>query len=146
GPPGGRHPRRLLARLRAPLLHHDARSDLPAVRRPRGRGRRRSLPVLTGMGRRVLTLALVVLPALALGVLGVVVVASATARQGAATFGTPAHFAVRQVAALAVAAALALVVARAGPERLLRAAPPIFVAALLGALAVFVPGVGVRAG
>jgi cell division protein FtsW len=90
-------------------------------------------------------LLLVALPAVALGALGAVVVASATARQGAATFGDPAHFAVRQFVALALAVVVALAAVRAGPQRLLAAAPAIFVGALVAALAVFVPGIGVRA-
>jgi cell division protein FtsW len=94
---------------------------------------------------RLLVLLLVALPALGLGILGVVLVTSTTARQGELLFGNPTHFAVRQVAALAAAVLLALVVARAGSERLLRSAHVVFVAALLAALAVFVPGVGVRA-
>ena len=88
---------------------------------------------------------LIAAPAVALGALGVVVVASTTAHQGAVVFGNRGHFAVRQVAALLLGAAAALVVVRAGPERLLAAAPTIFIVALIAALAVFVPGVGVRA-
>src|SRR5437868_9374843 len=95
--------------------------------------------------RRALTVALIVLPALGLGALGVVLVASTTAHQGSAAFGNPAHFANRQIAALALAVLVGVAVARAGAERVLRAAPVLFVAALLAALAVFVPGVGVRA-
>src|SRR5262245_21237727 len=97
------------------------------------------------MRRRVVALALIALPALALSVLGVVVVQSATARQGAQAIGDPAHFAVRQVVALVMAAALGFLVVRLGVQRLQRAAPAIFVVALVAALAVFVPGIGIRA-
>ena len=95
--------------------------------------------------RRGLSLFLLVAPALALAALGVLMVASTTARQATAVFGDPRHFAVRQVIATVLAGALAVTIARAGPARLLRAAPVIFVAVLVAALAVFVPGVGVRA-
>jgi cell division protein FtsW len=88
---------------------------------------------------------LIAAPAVALGLLGAVVVASATAHQGAAVFGNPSHFAGRQIAALLLAAAVALAIVRTGPERMLAAAPTIFIIALIAALAVFVPGVGVRA-
>jgi cell division protein FtsW len=95
--------------------------------------------------KRALLLLLLLVPALALSALGVLMVGSTTARHAAASFGDSMHFAVRQVVAVALAAAAAFVVARLGPGRLLRAAPLIFMAALVLALAVFVPGVGVRA-
>jgi cell division protein FtsW (lipid II flippase) len=96
--------------------------------------------------RRIYTLLLVAVPAVALGALGVVLAWSATARHGtAAALGDPRHFAVRQIASLVIAAAAALIVVKAGVGRLLVAAPVLFVAALVAALAVFVPGIGVRA-
>jgi cell division protein FtsW (lipid II flippase) len=95
--------------------------------------------------RRAIPLVLVAVPAVALGVLGVVVVSSATAHHGAAAFGNPAHFATRQVAALLLAALLAVGITRLGARRVLAAAPVVFVGALAAALAVFLPGVGVRA-
>jgi cell division protein FtsW len=96
--------------------------------------------------RRLPTLLLVAVPAVALGALGVVLAWSTTARHGtAAALGDPRHFAVRQIASLIIAAAAALAIVAAGIDRLLAAAPVLFVAALAAALAVFVPGVGVRA-
>jgi cell division protein FtsW (lipid II flippase) len=95
--------------------------------------------------RRGLPLLLLVAPALGLSALGVVMVGSTTARLGAINFGDPRHFVFRQVVALILAAAVALVVALAGARRVMRAAPVVFAVALLAALAVFVPGVGVRA-
>jgi cell division protein FtsW len=100
------------------------------------------------MGRRaliVLAVALVAAPAAALGVLGVVMVASATAHQSTAAFGAPTHYVSRQVFALILAALIAVVFVELGPRRLLRAAPLIFAAALLSAFAVFAPGIGVHA-
>jgi cell division protein FtsW len=91
------------------------------------------------------TMLLLLVPALALGALGVVMVSSATARQGASAFGNPEHFAVRQIVALLLGTASALVVVRVGAARVMSAAPVIFVVALLIAMAVFIPGVGVRA-
>ena len=95
--------------------------------------------------RRGLSLFLLLAPAFALAALGLLMVASTTAHHAAATFGDPRHFAVRQVIATAVAALVALAIAHMGPTRLLGVAPVIFTAALLAALAVFVPGIGVRA-
>jgi cell division protein FtsW len=95
--------------------------------------------------RRGLSLFLLVAPALALAAFGVLMVASTTARQATAVFGNPRHFAIRQIIATVLAGALAIAIVRVGPARMLRAAPVIFVAALVAALAVFVPGVGVRA-
>jgi cell division protein FtsW len=97
------------------------------------------------MGRRALIVLLMAAPAAALGALGVVVVASATAHQSTAAFGAPGHFVSRQVFALILAALVAIVFVELGPRRLLRAAPVIFATALLAAFAVFAPGVGVHA-
>lgn len=97
------------------------------------------------MSRRALIVLLVAVPAAALGALGVVVVASATARQSTAAFGAPTHFVSRQVFAMILAALVAVAFVELGPRRLLRAAPMIFVAALLADFAVFAPGVGVHA-
>ncbi len=97
------------------------------------------------MGRRALTLCLLLVPAVGLGALGLAIVAAAPARPGAAGGGAPAHFAARHLVALACGAALGAVVARLGTRRLYAAAPFVFLAALAIALAVFVPGLGVRA-
>lgn len=93
----------------------------------------------------LLLIALVVAPAVVLAIFGAVVVSSATARQGLASFGDPQHFMVRQLISLALATIVGVGVARLGPARMLRAAPYVFVVALLATLAVFVPGIGVRA-
>jgi len=95
--------------------------------------------------RRGLSFFLLLAPALALAGLGVLMVTSTTAHHATAAFGDPRHFVVRQLIAIALGAAVALAIVRAGPARLLQAAPVIFVVALLAALAVFVPGIGVRA-
>src|SRR5450432_3202609 len=97
------------------------------------------------MGRRALIVFLVAAPAAALGALGVVVVASATAHQSTAAFGAPTHYAGRQVFALVLAALVSIACVELGPRRLLRAAPMMFLCALFAALAVFAPGVGVHA-
>jgi cell division protein FtsW len=97
------------------------------------------------MGRRALTLSLLLVPAAGLGALGLLIVAAAPARPGAAGFGAPAHFAVRQLVGLGCGAALGAFVARLGTRRLFAAAPAIFLGALAVALAVFAPGIGVRA-
>jgi cell division protein FtsW len=94
---------------------------------------------------RRLALTLLIVPPLALGVLGLVMVATAGGRAGAAGLGAPAHFAARQAIGLGVAAVLAVAVARIGVARALRAAPVVFVIALLATAAVFIPGIGVRA-
>jgi len=99
-------------------------------------------PLLALLGRQ----ALLALPALALGGLGVAVVATAPGRATSAGAGAPAHFAVRQTVALALAAVVGLAVARLGTRRALRAAPVLFVGALAITAAVFLPGVGVKAG
>jgi len=95
--------------------------------------------------RRGLSLFLLVVPAFALAALGVLMVTSTMARHATATFGDPRHFAVRHLIATGVAVVVAIGIVRAGPARVLRAAPLVFIAALLAALAVFVPGIGVRA-
>jgi cell division protein FtsW len=97
------------------------------------------------MGRRALIVVLLAAPAAALGALGIVVVASATAHQSTAAFGAPTHFVSRQVFAVILAALVAIVFVELGPRRLLRAAPVVFAAALLAVFAVFAPGVGVHA-
>jgi cell division protein FtsW (lipid II flippase) len=94
------------------------------------------------MGRRALSVLLVTVPAAALGALGIVVVASATAQQGATMYGVAAHFAARQVFALILAALVAIAFVQLGARRVLRAAPFIFVVALGAVMAVFAPGVG----
>jgi cell division protein FtsW len=98
------------------------------------------------MGRRALIVLLMAAPAAALGVLGIVVVASATAHQSTAAFGAPTHYVSRQVFAVILAALVAIVFVELGPRRLLRAAPVVFAAALLAVFAVFAPGIGVHAG
>jgi cell division protein FtsW (lipid II flippase) len=97
------------------------------------------------MGRRALTLCLLLVPAVGLGALGFVMVAAAPPRPGAAGVGASAHFAARQLVGLGCGAALGALVARLGTRRLYAAAPFVFLAALAAALAVFVPGLGVRA-
>ena len=97
------------------------------------------------MSRRALTVFLLVVPALGLGVLGFCVVAAAPARAGTAGIGASAHFATRQLIGLALAASVGALAAGLGARRVLRAAPVLFVLALAATLAVFVPGVGIRA-
>jgi cell division protein FtsW len=97
------------------------------------------------MAWRALLVLLVAVPAAALGALGIVVVASATAHQSTAAFGAPTHYVSRQVFAVILAALVAIAFVELGPRRLLRAAPVVFAAALLAAFAVFAPGVGVHA-
>ena len=97
------------------------------------------------MGRRALTLCLLLVPAVGLGALGLLLVAAAPARPGAAGVGAPAHFAIRQLVGLAVGAVLGGLAARLGMRRLFAAAPLVFLAALALTLAVFAPGIGVRA-
>lgn len=93
----------------------------------------------------LILLLLLIVPALVLATFGAVVVSSATARQAILTYGNREHFMVRQLISLAVAAAVAVIIARVGVIRLLRGAPIIFVVTLLATLAVFVPGIGIRA-
>src|SRR6187549_1149791 len=88
---------------------------------------------------------LLIVPPLGLGALGLVMVATAGARPGAAGLGAATHFALRQGIGLGLAAVLAIAVIRIGAERVLRAAPALFAIALLATVAVFVPGIGVRA-
>jgi len=97
------------------------------------------------MSRRALTVFLLVVPALGLGALGFCLVAAAPTRAGTAGIGASAHFATRQMIGLALAASLGALAAGLGARRLLRAAPVLFVLALAATLAVFVPGVGIRA-
>ncbi len=97
------------------------------------------------MGRRTLTLLLLLVPAVGLGALGLLMVAAAPARPGAAGVGAPAHYAVRQLVGLACGAVLGGALARLGTRRLFAAAPLVFLAALALTLAVFAPGIGVRA-
>lgn len=92
-----------------------------------------------------LAVVLLVLPAIGLAALGVAVVATAGGRAGAAGFGAAAHFEGRAVAALALALVFGWAAVRAGAERAVRAAPVIFVVALVATGAVFWPHVGVRA-
>jgi cell division protein FtsW (lipid II flippase) len=97
------------------------------------------------MGRRALTLCLLLVPAVGLGALGLLMVAAAPARPGAAGVGAPAHYAVRQLVGLGCGAALGALLTRLGTRRLFAAAPLVFLAALALTLAVFAPGIGVRA-
>jgi cell division protein FtsW len=97
------------------------------------------------MGRRALTLCLLLVPAVGLGALGLFIVAAAPARPGAAGVGAPAHFAARQLVGLGVGAALGALLGRLGTRRLFALAPALFLGTLAIALAVFAPGVGVRA-
>lgn len=97
------------------------------------------------MARRIVAVALLIVPALGLAALGFALVAAAGSRPGPPGLGAASHFAGRHAVAAVLGAALGWVVARAGIERLLRAAPVLFVVALLATAAVFVPGVGVRA-
>ena len=70
------------------------------------------------MGRRALTLCLLLVPAVGLGALGLVMVAAAPPHPGAAGVGAAAHFAARQLVGLACGAALGALVARLGTRRL----------------------------
>jgi cell division protein FtsW len=93
----------------------------------------------------VLVVSLLVVPALGLGALGFAIVATAPAHPGAAGVGAPHHFAPRQLIGLVLGGLLFLGVARLGTERMLRAAPALFIAGLAMTAAVFLPGVGVKA-
>ena len=97
------------------------------------------------MARRTAAVALLIVPAVGLGALGLAIVASAGARPGPPGLGAPHHFALRQAIAVVVGGVLGAVVVRVGIARVLRLAPALFVIALLATAAVFVPGVGVRA-
>jgi cell division protein FtsW len=97
------------------------------------------------MGRRTVAVALLVAPALGLAAFDLAIVATAGARPGGPGLGAPSHFAVRQVVGVVLAAGLGLLVVRVGVARLLRAAPVLFLVALLATTAVFIPRIGVRA-
>lgn len=99
------------------------------------------------VGSKTAIVTLLVVPAAALGVLGLALVASASpsGHPGAAGMGAPHHFAVREAIALVSGALLALGVARLGTRVLFRAAPGLFLLAFALTVAVFLPGVGVRA-
>jgi len=88
---------------------------------------------------------LLIVPPLGLGTLGLVMVATAGACPGPAGLGAATHFALRQGIGLGLAILLALAVVRVGADRALRAAPALFAVALLATVAVFIPGIGVRA-
>jgi len=95
--------------------------------------------------RRAAVVALLVVPALGLGALGLALVASAPRHAPTAGAGAAHHFAVRNGIALGLALVAGAACFRLGPRRLLRAAPALFVVALCANAAVFVPGIGVRA-
>jgi cell division protein FtsW (lipid II flippase) len=97
------------------------------------------------MARRILSLALLIVPAVGLAALGFAIVAAAGRARVPRVSARASHFAVRHAAGALLGAALGWVVARAGIERLLRAAPVLFAGALVATAAVFVPGIGVRA-
>jgi cell division protein FtsW (lipid II flippase) len=97
------------------------------------------------MSRRALTVFLLLVPALGLGALGFCVVAAAPTRAGPAGIGASAHFATRQMIGLALAASAGVLAAGLGARRVLRAAPVLFLVALAATLAVFLPGIGIRA-
>ena len=97
------------------------------------------------MTRRLVAVLLLIVPAVGLAVFDVAIVATAGARAGAPGLGSPAHFTIRQVVGIVLAAGLGLLVVRVGVARVLRAAPVLFLVALIATAAVFVPGIGVRA-
>jgi len=97
------------------------------------------------MAGRTASVVLLVVPAVGLAALDLAIVASAGARPGPPGLGAPNHYAFRQAVAIVLGGALGWVVVRVGVERVLRAAPALFVAALIATAAVFVPGIGVRA-
>ena len=88
---------------------------------------------------------LLVAPAVGLAAFDLAIVATAGARPGAPGLGAPGHFAVRQVVAIVLAAGMGWLVVRVGVARILRAAPALFLIALVATAAVFVRGVGVHA-
>jgi cell division protein FtsW len=88
---------------------------------------------------------LLIVPALALGGVGLLVVAAAGSGSGTAGMGASSHFAIRQAIGLALGAALGGLVVRLGSQRVLGLAPALYAAALAVTLLVFVPGVGVHA-
>jgi cell division protein FtsW len=73
------------------------------------------------------------------------VVASAVGQAAVAGAGSARHFAVRYGVAAAFGLLAGAAAIRLGPQRLLRWAPALFAVALVANLAVFVPGIGVRA-
>ena len=97
------------------------------------------------MMRRSHVMLFLVPSALVLGGLGVLVSAAATSRQRSLGLVYPQHFVARHLFASALAIGAGFTVARIGVARLLRAAPYFFLVALIAGLAVFIPGVGVRA-
>ena len=97
------------------------------------------------MTGRTASVVLLVVPAVGLAALDLAIVASAGSRPGPPGLGTPTHYAVRQAVGIVLGGALGWVVVRVGVERVLRAAPALFLAALIATAAVFVPGIGVRA-
>ena len=88
---------------------------------------------------------LLVAPALALGGIGLALVAAAPAHSGPAGFGAAQHFAWRQAIGLLLGIALGAVAAQLGTRRVLAFAPALFVLALLATVAVWIPRVGVLA-
>ena len=97
------------------------------------------------MAGRIASVVLLVVPAVGLAALDLAIVASAGARPGPPGLGAPNHYAFRQAVAIVLGGALGWVVVRVGVERVLRAAPALFLAALIATAAVFVPHIGVRA-
>lgn len=97
------------------------------------------------MAGRTASVVLLVVPAVGLAALDLAIVASAGSRPGPPGLGAANHYAVRQAIGIVVGGALGWVVVRVGVERVLRAAPALFLAALIATAAVFVPGIGVRA-
>ena len=99
------------------------------------------------MSRARVSVLLLVLPALALGVLCLGIVATAADARGrrARAGRRPVTSRCASWSASRSASRSGCVAARAGAERILRAAPVLFVVALVATAAVFVPGVGVRA-
>jgi cell division protein FtsW len=99
------------------------------------------------MTRPRLVLLFSVPSALVLGGLGLVVAAAATSRQASALGAPeyPQHFVARHLIASALAVGAGFAMVRIGVDRLLRAAPYLFLGALVAGLAVFIPGIGVRA-
>jgi cell division protein FtsW len=97
------------------------------------------------MPRRRVAVALLVAPAVGLAALDLAIVAGAGSRPGPPGQGSAHHFALRQAIAIVLGGGLGFVIVRVGIARLLRAAPAVFLIALIATAAVFVPGVGVRA-
>ncbi len=97
------------------------------------------------MLRRALPALMLIVPALGLGGIGLALVAAAPGRAGAAGFGAAQHFAWRQAIGLLLGIGLGATAAQVGTRRLLAAAPPVFLMALVGTAAVFIPRIGVFA-